>query len=68
MAAAVPIGTDNATTAKATTMEFAKAFHIRSSAKSASNQRQVKPFHGVTVGSLLSLKAAPAMISKGSMR
>ena len=46
IAAAVPMGTEMATTAMATRMVLRKASHIRTSWNSSMNQRSVKPTHG----------------------
>ena len=68
MAAAVPMGTDTATTANATKMVFRNAIQMRLSFHRSINQRSVNPFHGQTVGSLLSLNAAPPITSSGISR
>ena len=68
MAAAAPIGTAIATTARATRMVLANELQMFLSFHRSTNQRSVQPFHGTMVGSLLSLNAAPAMMTRGRIR
>ena len=68
MAPAVPTGTAMITTAIATSTVLRNAIQMRLSFHIAMNHWSVKPFHGMIVGSLLSLNAAPPITSKGSSR
>ena len=64
----MPTGTASATTAAATSSVLRNAIQMRVSFHIATNHLPVNPFHGSTVGSLLSLNAAPPMTKSGTSR
>ena len=66
MAAAVPMGTEIATTASAISTVLRAAWSMRSSFHRSTNQREVKPTQGKTEGKRESLSAAPPMTISGA--